>query len=181
MSIPLTITFRHELASPALEARIRKLAERLERFSQHILRCEVIVDTASQRHQQGNIFDIRIEITAPAGHISIQRASPNDPSHQDPYVALRDAFAAARRKLQDYERQLRGAVKQHHGLPHGWISEVDTQGGFGRIETDDGRRIFFHRNSVLGKPFEQLTTGVEVTFAEEPGLHGPQASTVHVL
>ena len=181
MAIPLDITFRHELASPALEARIRKLAERLERFSQHILRCEVIVDTTSHRHHQGNVFDIRIEITAPAAHISIQRASPHDSSHQDPYVALRDAFAAARRKLQDYERERRGDVKQHHGLPHGWISELDTQGGFGRIETDDGRQIFFHRNSVLGDAFERLTPGSEVSFAEEAGLHGPQASTVHVL
>lgn len=181
MQVPLEITFRHELASAALEARIRKLAQRLERFSEHITRCQVIVDTASERHHQGNVFDIRIEITAPKAHISIQRARPYDPSHQDPYVALRDAFAAARRKLQDYERQLRGAVKLHHRLPHGWISEVDTQGGFGRIETDDGRLVFFHRNSVLGKPFEQLTTGNEVTFAEEPGRHGPQASTVHVL
>jgi len=180
MQIPLEITFRHELASPALEARIRKLAARLERFSQHIVRCEVVVDRA-QRHQQGNAFDVRIEITAPAAHISIQRASPHDPSHQDPYVALRDAFAAARRKLQDYERQLRGDVKKHHGLPHGWISELDTQGGFGRIETDDGRLIFFHRNSVRGKAFEQLTPGNEVTFAEESGIHGPQASTVHAL
>lgn len=180
MSIPLDITFRHELASPALEARIRTLAARLERFSQHIMRCEVIVDRA-QRHHQGNLFDVKIEITVPGEQISIQRASPNDPSHQDPYVALRDAFRAARGKLQDYERELHGAVKQHHGLPHGWISELDTQGGFGRIETDDGRLIFFHRNSVLGKPFEQLTPGIEVTFAEESGLKGPQASTVHVL
>jgi cold shock CspA family protein/ribosome-associated translation inhibitor RaiA len=181
MAIPLKVTSRHELASPALEARIRKLAERLERFSQHILHCEVIVATSSHRHRQGNLFDIRIEMTAPATHISVQRAGPHDPSHQDPYVALRDAFAAARRQLQDYERERRGAVKQHHGLPHGWISDVDTQGGFGRIETDDGRRVFFHRNSVLGKSFELLTPGGEVTFVEEPGVHGPQASTVHVL
>jgi cold shock CspA family protein len=73
------------------------------------------------------------------------------------------------------------AVKQHHGLPHGWISDLDTPGGFGCIEADDGRRIFFHRNSVLGKSFELLAPGGEVTFVEEPGVHGPQASTVHVL
>jgi cold shock CspA family protein/ribosome-associated translation inhibitor RaiA len=181
MTIPLNITFRHELGSPALEARIRQLAARLERFSQHILRCEVIVDRASNRHQHGDVFDIRIEITAPAAHISIQRASPYDLSHQDPYVAVRDVFAAARRKLQDYEHERRGTVKQHHGLPHGWVSELDMQGGFGRIEADDGRHIFFHRNSVLGNAFEQLTPGSEVSFAEESGVNGPQASTVHVL
>jgi cold shock CspA family protein/ribosome-associated translation inhibitor RaiA len=181
MNLPLEIVFRHMDASPALEARIRKLAARLDRLSSRIMRCRVTVEAPHQHHHQGNLFDVRIDITAPNAQFSIQRASPYDHSHEDPYVALRDAFRATRRKLQDYEHELRGAVKHHVGLPHGHISELDAERGFGRIETDDGRLIYFHRNSVLGKPFEQLTTGIEVRFAEEPGIRGPQASTVHVL
>jgi cold shock CspA family protein/ribosome-associated translation inhibitor RaiA len=180
MNLPLEITFRHMEGSLALEARIRKLAARLERFSSHIMRCHVIVEAPHQHHQQGNLFDVNIDITAPGAHFSIQRASPRDHSHEDPYVALRDAFRAARRKLQDYEREHRRAVKQHAGLPQGRISELDADRGFGRIETEDGRLIYFHRNSVLGKRFEELTTGTKVSFAEESGTRGPQASSVHV-
>ena len=52
---------------------------------------------------------------------------------------------------------------------------------FGRIETADGRLIYFHRRSVLGKSFAALAVGDAVRFVEEPGDRGPQASTVHVV
>lgn len=35
------------------------------------------------------------------------------PEHKDVYVAIRDAFASARRQLQDYAKRLRGDVKSH--------------------------------------------------------------------
>ncbi len=181
MILPLQISFRHMDPSPALEARIRKLASRLDHFSAHIMRCHVIVEVPHEHHHQGNLFEIGIDITTPGGEFSIRRAHPRTHAHEDPYVALRDAFRAARRKLQDYEREHRGAVKTHAGPSHGHITELDADMGFGRIETDDGRLVYFHRNSVLRKPFESLRVGLEVSFAEEQGAKGPQASTVHVL
>ena len=181
MNLPLQIVFRHMESSAALEARIRALASRLDRFSAHIMRCHVTVEAPHQHQHQGNLFDVKIDITVPDAEISIQRAHPRDHAHEDPYVALRDAFRAARRKLQDYEREHRLDVKTHTGLPHGRICELDAARGFGRIETDDGRLIYFHRNSVLGRPFDALTTGTQVSFSEEAGARGPQASTVHVL
>jgi hypothetical protein len=54
-----------------------------------------------------------------------------DRAHEDPYVALRDAFRAARRKLQDYERRRYRKVKHHEELPRGRISELDTAGSHG--------------------------------------------------
>ncbi len=181
MKLPLQITFRHMEPSAALEARIRKLAEQLERFSQHMTRCHVIVEPPSQHQQQGALFDFRVDITLPDEEIAIHRARPADHSHEDPYVALRDAFAAARRKLQDYERKRRRDVKTHVTQAHGRISELDTARGFGRIETDEGRIVYFHHNSVIGAKFKDLSTGIEVRFAEEPGDLGPQATTVHVI
>ena len=115
MNFPLEITFRHMDASPALEARISALVARLERFSSHVMRCHVTVEAPHQHHQQGNLFNVRIDIAAPSSQISIQRTSARDPSHEDPYLALRDAFRAARRKLQEYERSRRGELKQHAG------------------------------------------------------------------
>ena len=113
MKLPLQIVLRHMESSPALEARIRALAERLDRFSAHIMRCHVTVEAPHQHQHQGNLFDVKIDITLPNAQISIQRAHPRDHAHEDPYVALRDAFRAARRKLQDYEREQRRDVKTH--------------------------------------------------------------------
>ncbi len=181
MIIPLQITFRQMDPSPALEARIRNLAARLDRFSEHIMRCRVIVEPLPQHSHQGGLHDIHIDITLPDEEIAIRHAHPADHAHEDPYVALRDAFRAARRKLEDYERKRRLDVKTHVEPAQGRICELDAARDGGRIETDDGRLIYFHRNSVLGGRFEDLTTGTKVRFAEEAGDRGPQASTVHVI
>lgn len=181
MILPLQITFRHMDPSPALEARIRELASRLDRFSEHIMRCHVTVQPPPHHKQQGVLHDIRIDITLPEEQISIRHAHPVDHAHEDPYVALRDAFRAARRKLEDYERIRRGDVKTRVGPAEGRVQELDPQGGSGRIETDDGRLIYFHKNSVVDGRFQDLAIGTRVRFAEEAGDLGPQASTVHVV
>lgn len=181
MQLPLEVTLRHMEASPALEARVRELARRLERFSDVIMRCHVIVEAPHRHHLQGKLYEVRIDITVPDREIAIRRGSGADHSHEDPYVALRDAFRAARRKLQDYMRERQQQVKTHVGMPRGRICELNPAEDFGRIETADGRLIYFHRHSVLGRPFEKLTTGTDVRFVEEPGDRGPQASTVHVV
>jgi ribosomal subunit interface protein len=113
MLLPLQITFRHMDGSPALEARIRKMAQRLERFSASIVGCHVTVELPHRRHHQGNLFGVKIDITVPGEEIAIRHAHPQSRAHEDAYVALRDAFQAATRKLQDYERKRRQDVKIH--------------------------------------------------------------------
>jgi cold shock CspA family protein/ribosome-associated translation inhibitor RaiA len=181
MQLPLQVTFRHMDPSPALEGRIRELATRLEKFSDQIMHCHVIVEAPHKHHHQGGLFEVRMDITVPDSQIAIRRSHPNHHSHEDAYVALRDAFRAARRQLEDYERERRASPRGHVSSPRGRVRELHPDEDFGRIETDDGRLVYFHRNSVIGRPFEQLTIGTEVRFAEEQGDRGPQASTVHVV
>ena len=180
MALPLQITFRQMEPSAAIEARIRELAAKLERFSTQIMRCHVIVEPLSHHQKQGALFEFHIDITLPGEEIAIRRAHPASHAHEDPYVALRDAFRAARRKIEDYQRKRRLDVKTQLGPPHGKICELDSTRGFGRIEAEDGHLVYLHRNSVLGAKLEDLETGLNVRFTEEPGDLGPQASTVHV-
>jgi len=181
MKLPIEITFSHMEPSAALESRIRELASRLEKFSAQIMRCHIVVEAPGHHSHQGGLFDFRIDITVPGEEIAIRRAHPRAHSHEDPYVALRDAFRAARRKLEDYERKRRLDVKTHAQSQHGRICELDPDRHFGRIETDEGRLIYFHSHSVQGRRFDQLATGMTVRFAEEAGDSGPQASVVHVM
>jgi ribosomal subunit interface protein len=180
MRLPLQITFRHMDPSPALEARIRELAARLDRFSAHIMRCQVTIEAPHQHHRQGQRYEVGIDLTVPHGELVANREHRERQSHEDVYVALRDAFRAVRRQLEDYERQHRQDVKHHEPPLHGRVAEIYPAEDFGRIQSSDGRSIYFHRHSVLGGEFERLTTGTEVRFVEETGDHGPQASTVHV-
>ena len=93
--------------------------------------------------------------------------------------AINDAFKRARRQLQDRVRHLRSQVKTHAEPPIGTVTTLNNDFGF--LETADGREVYFHRNSVLNEGFARLKIGTRVTFAEEMGEKGPQASTVKLL
>ena len=70
-------------------------------------------------------------------------------------------------------------MKAHDAQPAGTVTQL--RDDFGFLETDDGREIYFHRNSVLDEGFAHLRVGTRVSFSEEMGERGPQASTVHLL
>ena len=180
MQLPLQVNFRNVDTSPALEARIRELAERLQRYCGRITSCRVTVEAPHRHQRQGLLYEVRIDVTVPGREIVVRHTHPRDQAHEDPYVALRDAFRAARRKIEDHERRLQRKVKAHEGPLEGRVSEIHHSEGYGRIETAEGRRVYFHSHSVLGKRFDELEIGDAVRFAEEQGDRGPQASTVHV-
>jgi ribosome-associated translation inhibitor RaiA len=118
MQLPPQITFRNMAPSPALESRIRELTSKLERFSDQMIRCHVVVEAPHhQHHEKGALFDFQVDISVPGKEIVIGYTHTKDPAHTNPHIALRDAFRAARRQLQDYERIRRQEVKSH-SQPH---------------------------------------------------------------
>jgi cold shock CspA family protein len=205
MEIPLQITFRNMLPSQAIEDNIREKASKLESFYDRIMSCRVIVEAPHRHHRKGKAYEVRIDLTVPGGELVINRspkrlkaanlrqAGPpeaklvesHEPSkhgaHTDVYVAIRDAFNAAGRKLQDHARRQSGAVKLHQGPPRARVAKLFPEERYGFLETPDGREVYFHSNSVLEPGFDHLDVGAEVYFAEEWGEKGPQASTVRFV
>jgi ribosomal subunit interface protein len=179
MKLPLEVTFRNLGHSDAIEASIRDHAERLERFSSDIMACRVVVEADHRHHHKGNLYHVRVDLTVPGTELVASRRPAEHQEHQDVYVAVRDAFDAARRQLEDFVRRRRGEVKHHPPPAHGRVLEVFPDAGYGTIETADGRVVYFHANSVLGVGLGDLPVGSEVRFDEETGERGPQASTVH--
>jgi cold shock CspA family protein/ribosome-associated translation inhibitor RaiA len=180
MQIPVDITFKELGKSDAVEARIRDWVSKLERVFDRIVRCEVMIETPHRHQRSGRQFHVRVRLTVPGGEIVASHDPGPDEAHEDPYVAIRDAFTAAKRQLEDYARKSlkRGDVRaERNGAAHGRVTFLDVEKEWGWIEPDDGRRIYFHRNSVLGG-VDQLAVGDEVRFTEEVGNEGPQASTV---
>lgn len=112
MQIPLQITVRDMPTSVALEDHIREKATKLEQFYPPLMGCRVVVELPHKHKHQGKLFNVRIDLTVPGSEIVINR----DQS-EDIYVALRDAFDAAKRKLEDYGRRQRGDVKTHQSWP----------------------------------------------------------------
>ena len=116
-TLPLQITFRHMDPSPALERRIRALVARLEKFDARITHCHVIIAPPPRHRRHGAQYDFHIGIGLPDRVIAVRPARSGAPAHEDPFVALRDAFRAARRKLEDYRRTRRGDIKSHSQPP----------------------------------------------------------------
>lgn len=184
MQIPVDITFKEIGKSEALEARVRDWVEKLERVYDRIVRCEVLIEVPHRHHRNGRQYHVRVRLTVPGGEIVTSHDPGPDEAHEDAYVALRDAFHAARRQLEDYVRKSlkRGDVRpiERGGAAHGRVTFIDVEKEWGWIEPEDGRRIYFHRNSVLGG-IDRLEVGDEVRFTEEEGNEGPQASTVEPI
>jgi cold shock CspA family protein/ribosome-associated translation inhibitor RaiA len=180
MQSPLRITFRHMAPSPALEARIRARVEELEQVFDRIVACHVTVEAINRRQQQGKLFEIRIDLTLPGREIAIGRDPGINHAHADAHVAVRGAFDAARRRLDDHMRRLRGDVKVHAVPDHGRVARLLYDRDCGFIATATGEEIYFHRNSVAGDGFDQLEIGAEVRFVAQDGEspNGPQASSV---
>lgn len=181
MELDLQITFRNMSASEAVEAAVRKKADELDRLYDQIMRCRVVVEANHKRHNKGNLYHVRIDLTVPGSELVVSREPEKHQAHEDVYVAIRDAFKAAARQLKAHASRKRKEVKTHEVPPHGRVSELNTEQGFGKIESSDGREIYFHRNSVLNGDFEKLEVGSEVRFAESQGNEGPQASTVKLV
>ncbi|MCI0338796.1 MAG: HPF/RaiA family ribosome-associated protein [Acidobacteria bacterium] len=199
MQLPIQITFRNMESSPAVEARIREEAEKFSEFYDHIMGCRVMVEIPHQHRHRGKRFHIRIDLTVPGGeivvkhepslHDSIQQTETEKRKkeqeiaapHKEIYVAIRDAFKAARRRLQDYARKQSGAVKRHEPAPRAHVSRLFPEEGYGYLEIPEGSEIYFHKNSVLNDGFGKLAVGTEVSFVEEAGDKGPQASTVRII
>jgi len=113
MPVPIQITWRGIGPSAALEARIRELAQRLEKFSSQLIHCQVVVELPHKHGHQGRVYEVRIRMTTPGAELNVQHEHNERHTHEDPYVAVRDAFRAARRQLEDHERVGRGDVKHH--------------------------------------------------------------------
>jgi cold shock CspA family protein len=193
------ITFRRMGWSESLDSAIRERIKKLETFCPSIVGCRVLFERAERRHQAGSRYHVRIEISVPGEDVVIahdaslhggardieqertRKANEPDPERKHALVAIHEAFDSARRRLQDYARRRRGTVKTPRRQLRGRVAQLFPVDRYGYIEAEDGRQVYFQASSVLKDAFDRLTVGRVVSFVEEAGEKGLQASTVKVL
>lgn len=182
MQKPPEIDFQGMKATPAIEAAIAKHVAQLEERWGRVTSCRVVLKAPGRHHRTGGLYEVHIRLSLPDGReVNVARTPTADERHSDLTFAVDDAFKHARRQLQDQVRRTQGQIKQHEGVEIGTVVRIDPSGEFGFLETGDGQEIYFHRNSVLDDGFARLRVGSRVTFAEETGDKGAQASTVRLL
>lgn len=103
MKTPVQITFRHMEPSEAVRARVLELVQRLERFHHRIIGCSVVIEAPPGEHRNGAPFDIKLALTVPGHDLHAQSDHCAHESHEDVYIALRDAFEKAKRQLREIQ------------------------------------------------------------------------------
>jgi ribosome-associated translation inhibitor RaiA len=131
MPISVTTTFRRVRGTEPLQKQIQERVEKLGTYGSSILGARVLVELAERHRHDGNHIHVRINLalrgetlvvdqrvstrpTARArGDETVRKQDEIARDHRRAKVAIREAFDAARRRLQDRERRLRGDVKTH--------------------------------------------------------------------
>ena len=180
MQLPLHINFRNTEPSEAITGKIHERMAKLEKLYNHIISCEVTVEEPHKHKTKGNLFQVKIVLSIPGDRLVASSEAHNNHAHEEGHVAVRDAFDAIQRQLEQKSRKQHGQVKHHEAMPEGNISFINHKDDYGRIVTLDGQDIYFHRNSVHGN-FDELAVGNKVEFVFSEGDKGPQASSVILI
>ena len=112
------VTFRNLQSSTWIEREVRERAEKLETYCPKIIACRVLIAKPHRYNVNGARFDVHIDIVVPGEEIAVShsphfRKQSEDGRRKDIRTVVRDAFAAAKRQLQDYARRRRLEVKAH--------------------------------------------------------------------
>lgn len=169
--LPVQITTRDIPSSQSLETHIREKAAKLTQFYKNITSCRIVVEFEQKHKHKGRLYNIRIDVTVPGKEMVV-----TNKSDEDVYIALRDAFNAINRQLDNYSHKRHGRVKTHSDVLHGYIARLNDDYGF--IEGMDGNEYYFSVTNVKHPGFEGLMIGDAVEYIPEVVNEGWQACHV---
>jgi ribosomal subunit interface protein len=112
MKFPMQIQFKNMESSDFVYNDIWEHAENLEKFFDRIISGRVVVSTPHRSRHQGKIYHVDIRLHVPGEDIIVNSEPEKNSAHEDVYVAIRDAFARARRLLEEHVDKMRGDVKE---------------------------------------------------------------------
>lgn len=173
MKLPLQIHFRDLVPLPSTEPEIRRRADKLDQFCPDVMSCHVTVESDDSRHHTGHAYRVQVLVRLPNEEIAVGMDHPD----QDLHRALREAFDAADRRLEDAVRRRRGQTKAHHPVLRGRISMLSDDGE-GAIVTESGDTYHFDRSHVVHPTFEQLAVDQDVRFLEGVTRAGREARRI---
>lgn len=171
--IAVQITTRDIPVSTALDSHIRRKIEKLSQYYDRITSCRVIIDFCQKHKHQGKLYNVRLDVTVPGKEFVVTKKQ-----NEDVYIALRDAFLALNRQIEEHARKRHGRVKAHNGTMHGHVARLVAEEGYGFIDGIDGHEYYFSMTNVGYPDFKQLCIGDAVEYIAQPMSDGRQAHRV---
>ena len=100
MQKPVTITYRGLDKTAAIDDLVSDYAIRLEKFCDHINRCDVAIEQPNHAHHKGNPYRVRIDVTVSKGHELVAEENQTDNGGHDALnKVIHDAFKTMERQL----------------------------------------------------------------------------------
>jgi|SRR5210317_749102 len=121
MTNDIQIVFHSIDQTDALTEAVTKRIEKLSRYCDQIINGRVVLDSPHNHHHKGKVYSVSIEIHTPQIEVRVNQEQHDKQSHEDLYVAIRDAFNVA-------ERQLRSVDKKHRATPIHELSAAELVG-----------------------------------------------------
>lgn len=166
----LQIEGRHTEIEPNVQAWITQRLDTLNTPHDDIIHARVTL-LKHERHQKGS-EEARLFLSLSGKTLSVTRTADTVDD------ALYQAFEVMTRELREFRTIRQRGAKTPGPRPRGRIVRLFVDRGYGFIETESHREVYFHANSVHQAPFEKLEVGMTVDLDIEPGHAGPQASRV---
>ena len=114
MALVAETLFRNMEPSDAIKEKVADRMAWLEGHHARITHLKVTIEAPHRNHQKGKIYHIKIAIGLPGRPDLVVSHEPEaNHAHEDVYVAIRDAFDAARRQLKDISDVRGGKTKTH--------------------------------------------------------------------
>ncbi len=116
MQLPLEITYRGVEKTDEIDSFVRDKASRLDKFCDHISRCDVIIEHPNHAQHSGSPYHVRIDVTVPPGHELIVNEKPVKHEMHEPLTkVVNEAFKSMERQLKDLVDRQHQKVKTHAG------------------------------------------------------------------
>ncbi|HEY9793902.1 MAG TPA: HPF/RaiA family ribosome-associated protein [Candidatus Obscuribacterales bacterium] len=109
MKLPLQISFKNIARSKSVTNIVKEKAEKFDKLCPETISCRVTITMPHKHHHQGNFFKINIEVGLPGKKVAVSREAQNEIENKDFYHALREAFDAAYRQVEDYHKMRHAA------------------------------------------------------------------------
>ena len=181
MQEPPKISYHNLTPSPAVETLVHRRIKVLELRHDRITGCEVTMEAPQKRKRHGRIFKVRLNLHLPGPDLSISKEIAQGSAQDDLILAVNRAFTAAETVLKKRKKKMDGIeVKHHPPVLHGKIIELEPELGYGWVQADDGRKVYFQRDSLTSDDWEDLDKGTRLRFREMQGDKGPFAASVAI-
>ena len=173
------LTWHNIPRSEAIESIVRKRIAAVEKFCPDAVGLRVTLDAPQKPRHAGRGFEVRLHLELPGPDLDVAHSVRHGHAADDLTRAVNAAFSALEQRVKESRRVIGALEVKHHPIVlHGEVVEIEPSLGYGFVRADDGREVYFQKDSLVVGDWDPLQCGSRLRFREQDGEKGPFAVDV---